>query len=306
MFFHLIKYSFYPLFIVLNILLFSSNSYSQEINNNQVKKPIDLDTFKQEYNQQNQESFLEQLTIDQANNNPNNFFLTQSDENNQEDFGEPVNDSLLFWSVLFEQLEFQTNENENIFNWDLNGWVGGDYRKFRVKSEGDINLDENEGEAEFQFLYSKQISPFFDLQAGLRYDQLFGSETGKVRGHAVIGVEGLAPYFFEVGGALFVSQKGDISARFEAEYEFLLSQKIILQPSIETNLAIQKVEEFGVGSGINDVELGLRLRYEIGREFAPYIGVSWGRLLGETANLAKEEGESIDDLKFVAGVRLFF
>ena len=305
MFFHLIKYSFYPLFIVLNILLFSSNSYSQEINNNQVKKPIDLDTFKQEYNQQNQESFLEQLTIDQVKQK-NNFFLSQSDKNNQEDFGEPVHDSPLFWSVLFEQLEFQTNENENIFNWDLNGWVGGDYRKFKVKSEGDINLDENEGEAEFQFLYSKQISPFFDLQAGLRYDQLFGSETGKVRGHAVIGVEGLAPYFFEVGGALFVSQKGDISARFEAEYEFLLSQKIILQPSIETNLAIQKVEEFGVGSGINDVELGLRLRYEIGREFAPYIGVSWGRLLGETANLAKEEGESIDDLKFVAGVRLFF
>ena len=155
-------------------------------------------------------------------------------------------------------------------------------------------------------MYSKQISPFFDLQTGIRYDQLFGSETGKARGHAVIGFEGLAPYFVEVEGALFVSQKGDISARFEAEYELLLSQKVALQPTIETNLAVQKVEDFGVGSGFNDVELGLRLRYEIGREFAPYIGISWERLLGETAKLAKEEGESVDDLKFVAGVRLLF
>lgn len=107
-------------------------------------------------------------------------------------------------------------------------------------------------------------------------------------------------------GSLFVSQDGDVSARFSAEYQLLLSQRLILQPEFETNIAIQKVEEFGVGSGLNDLELGLRLRYEISRKFAPYVGINWTRKFGDTADLAREEGESTDNFSFVGGLRLFF
>ncbi|WP_040467060.1 copper resistance protein B [Geminocystis herdmanii] len=234
-----------------------------------------------------------------------NFIFTQHNHNQENNFGEPIHDNQIFYKILFDQLEYQVNDSQNIFKWDVSGWVGSDYQKFVFKTEGDVSLDDGNGEAELQLLYSQQISPYWDLQAGLRYDQLYG-DKGNSRGFAVIGIEGLAPYFIEVDTALFISHQGDISARFKAESDFLLSQKLILQPKIETNLAIQKVEEFGVGSGFNNLELGLRLRYEISREFATYIGVSWNKLFGDTAKFAKEEGESNDDIKFVTGVRLMF
>ncbi len=227
------------------------------------------------------------------------------DSNNQEEWGEPIHDNQTFSLILIDQLEYRVNDNQNTFNWDIVSWVGSDYNKLWIKSEGDVSLDDGNGEAELQLLYGKLIAPYWDFQVGLRYDQLYG-DSGQGRGFAVIGIEGLAPYFFELDAALFVSHQGDISARFTAEYELLLSQKLILQPKLETNLAIQKVEEFGVGSGFNNLELGLRLRYEINRQIAPYIGVSWNKLFGETADLAEEDGESSDDVTFVGGVRLMF
>lgn len=234
-----------------------------------------------------------------------NFTFAQHNHNSENDFGEPINDNQIYHTILFDRLEYQVNDSQNIFNWDIQGWVGGDYQKLWVKTEGDVSFDDGNGEAELQLLYSKQISPYFDFQTGLRYDQLYG-DKGNRRGFAVIGVQGLAPYFFEIDSALFISHQGDISARFKAEYELLLSQKLILQPLIETNLAIQEVKEFGIGSGFNNIELGLRLRYEINRQFAPYVGISWNKLFGDTANFAEEEGESSDDVKFVTGVRLMF
>ena len=115
-----------------------------------------------------------------------------------------------------------------------------------------------------------------------------------------------APYWFEVEATAYISEDGDLSAALEAEYDLLLSQRLILQPRFETSIAVQEVEEYGVGQGINDIELGLRLRYEIRREFAPYIGVSWSRKIGETADLAEDEGEDTDVISFVAGVRVWF
>jgi copper resistance protein B len=221
------------------------------------------------------------------------------------EFGEPIHDNQIFSFFLFDQLEYQVNDSQNVFNWDATGWIGGDYNKLWLKTEGDISLDDGNGEAEVQLLYSKLISPYWDLQMGVRYDQLYG-ETDNGRGFAVIGVQGLAPYFIEVDGALFISHQGDISARLKLESDLLLSQRLILTPKLETNLAIQEVEDFGVGSGFNDLELGLRLRYEVSREFAPYLGVSWTKLFGDTAKFAEEEGESSNDVKFVAGVRLMF
>jgi copper resistance protein B len=168
-----------------------------------------------------------------------------------------------------------------------------------------VDLETGHGEAEIQVLYSKLVHPFWDLQVGVKYDQLYGDD-GKGRGFAVIGIEGVAPYFVHIDTALFVSHQGDVSLRFKSEYELLLSQKLILQPSLETNIAIQQVEDFGVGSGFNDIELGLRLRYEVTRNFAPYIGINWTRLLGDTAKFAQEEGESIDEVLGVIGLRLLF
>jgi copper resistance protein B len=239
-------------------------------------------------------------------NNPEKWtFSEQNYLTSEEDWDEPIHDDQFFWFILVDQLEYRVNDNQNTFNWDIISWVGGDYQKLWIKSEGDVSLDDGNGEAELQVLYGKLIAPYWDLQVGLRYDQLYG-DTGKSRGFAVIGLEGLAPYFFEVDTALFLSHQGDVSARFKAEYEFLLSQRLILQPKLETNLAIQKVEEFGVGSGFNDLELGLRLRYEVNRQFAPYIGVSWKRLFGDTAKFAEDEGESSDNVTFVGGFRLMF
>ncbi len=293
-------------FLLLSSVIISNNvSQAEEVDSNYYQKSIDIHSFELENQNQNKNQFLESFTLEQSNQTINDLIFSRSEIELEEDFGEPIHDSQIFYYLLFEQLEYQVNDNENIFNWDITGWVGGDYQKLWLKSEGDVSLDDGNGEAELQLLYGKQITPFFDLQTGLRYDQLYGDE-GNARGFAVIGVQGLAPYFLEIDTSLFVSHQGDISARFEVESEFLLSQKAVLQPSLETNFAIQEVEKFGVGSGFNDLELGLRLRYEITRDFAPYIGISWEKLFGKTAKFAEEEGESSDDLKFVTGVGLLF
>jgi copper resistance protein B len=204
-----------------------------------------------------------------------------------------------------DQLEYRGNDGEDSFDWDILSWVGGDYERLWIKSEGDVGLESGNGEGEIQLLYGTLIAPFWDLQVGLRYDQLYG-DSGRSRGFAVIAVEGLAPYLFEVEASLFISHQGDVSARLKAEYELLLSQRLVLQPLLETNIAAQRVEDFGVGSGINDLELGLRLRYEFNRQFAPYIGINWNRKFGGTAELAREEGESDNQVSGVVGIRLLF
>lgn len=219
---------------------------------------------------------------------------------------EPVEDQQIFSMVLVEQFEYRDNRGADTLEWDAQAWIGGDYNRLWLKTEGaDRQTGGDGGEWEAQALYSRLVDPFWDFQAGLRYDQLHG-DVDRERAFAVIGFEGLAPYWFEVTPALFISEDGDLSARFEASYELLFTQRLILQPSIEINAAAQKVEEFDVGSGLNDIELGLRLRYEIQREFAPYIGVSWTNKFGGTADIAREEGERTDDFAVVAGVRVWF
>ena len=122
----------------------------------------------------------------------------------------------------------------------------------------------------------------------------------------VFGVQGIAPYWFDVEAAAFISNQGEVSARLELEYDLLLIQRLILQPRFETNVAIQSAQELGVGGGINDIELGLRLRYEIRREFAPYIGISWTNKFGQTADFARAENETTRALGFVLGVRMWY
>ena len=230
-----------------------------------------------------------------------------SNEDNEEDWPSPIEDDEIFWLLLVNELEYRASDGKDLFKWDVEGWVGGDYERVWIKTEGDVAFAEKEsGEAEVQVLYGLLIDPFWDLQVGLRYEREYTPDDDKGRAFAVIGVEGLAPGLYEVDTALFISEDGDVSVRFEVERELLITQQLILQPSFEINLAAQEVESFGIGSGINDIELGLRLRYEINRNYAPYIGINWIRLVGETEQFAREEGESIDTFSFVAGLRMLF
>ena len=212
-----------------------------------------------------------------------------------------VMDTPIIANALVDRLEYQSQEGADVLLWDAEGWVGGDYHKLWFKSEGDMARGHTE-EAEIQALYARAIAPFWNLQMGVRHD----IQPSPSRTFAVLGIEGLAPLWFEVDAASFVSTDGDVSFRLEAEYDLLLTQRLILQPRIETNLAIQDAHKWGIGEGMNDIDLGLRLRYEIRREFAPYIGVSWQRKIGETATLARDEGENLDAVSFVTGLRLWF
>ncbi|MEE4112468.1 MAG: copper resistance protein B [Desulfobacteraceae bacterium] len=222
----------------------------------------------------------------------------------QENFGvQFVHDNEIFAIFLADRLEYQTNEGDPNLLWDVQTWIGRDYNKLWFKSEGTYLFDtEKVEEAEVELFYSRNIASFWDFQIGLRHD----FEPDPSRTFAAFGFQGLAPYWFEVDATAYISEDGDISANIEAEYDLLLSQRLILQPRFETNLAVQEVEELNIGSGINDIELGLRLRYHIRREFAPYIGVSWSRKLGNTADMAEADGENINVTSFVAGVRFWF
>ncbi len=220
----------------------------------------------------------------------------------------PVVDDLIHSFILTELLEYRANsDGPDTFRWDLYGWIGGDYNRIWFKSEGSQELEGDQtGEGEFQLLYGRLIAPTWDLQVGARVQGSLGTGSRDSRTYAVIGVQGLAPYLFDVEPTLFISDRGDISARLTVSFDLLLTQKIVLQPRFEINAALQADEKVGVGEGVNDTEVGVRLRYEIWREFAPYIGVSWLRRYGETASFVEAEGEATDVVSFVAGLRMWF
>ncbi len=223
------------------------------------------------------------------------------------DWPEPMDTSMTFYWLQLDQLEWRLHDGPDVFRWDLQGWWGSDENKLWLKSEGEQNTTgRSGGDAEIQLLYSRMISSFFDLQLGLREDILNGPGENRERSFAVLAFEGLAPYWFDVEPAVYVSHKGDVSFRFTSSYELNVTQRLVAQPRFEVNAAVQKVRNFGVGRGINDVELGLRLRYEFRREIAPYAGINWLRLVGDTADLARDDGEQRDVLSFVAGIRFQF
>ena len=204
--------------------------------------------------------------------------------------------------LAFNLAEYQARKGRDGFRWDGEGWYGGDINRVTVKTEGEGAFGEGVEEAEVQLLYSRAIDPYFNLQAGVRQDL----GPGPKRTYATVGFEGLAPYWFEVEGALFVSNKGDVLGRLEGYYDQRITQRLILQPRAEANFALQDVPESGIGSGLSDLELGLRLRYEIVKEFAPYVGVEWARKVGDTARFARAAGEDADVTSLVAGIRFWF
>ena len=218
----------------------------------------------------------------------------------------PVADNAPNSFLLVDLLEFQRGLHIEAARWDIVGWYGGDSERVWVKSEGRYNGALRTGEMDLQVLYGRLVFPFIDLQAGLRYEQQLSWDNGLGRGFAVLGVQGLVPFGMELEAAIFLSQHGDLSTRLTLTQDFLLTQRLILQPRVELNAALQSVERYGVGSGVNDLEIGLRLRYEILREFAPYVGVSWLNSFGETAALRAAGGEPRSVLQVVAGLRMWF
>lgn len=208
----------------------------------------------------------------------------------------------VFSKVMVDQAEYAAVRGRDGYRWEGEAWIGGDINRAVFKTEGEGVFGGAVDQAEVQALYSRAIGPYFDLQAGLRHDV----KPDPSRTYAVVGVEGLAPYWFEVDAAAFLSDKGDVLARVGASYDQLITQRLVIQPKVELNLAAQDVPAAGLGAGLTDVELGLRLRYEIRREFAPYVGVTYTRKVGATADTARSAGERAGETAFVVGIRAWF
>ena len=191
-------------------------------------------------------------------------------------------------------------EGSSIQNWDFDGWIGTDENKLWLKSEGE-RADGKLEEAEFWALYSRNISTFWDAQVGVRFDT-----KPKDTAYLTLGFNGLAPQWLETEAHLFISDEGDFTARLHQETEILLTQQLVLEPYLEVNLSAQDVHEQDIGAGVVDGQIGLQTRYEFTRKFAPYVDVHYGRKFGETASIAKSEGEEKDELVGSIGLRLMF
>ena len=211
-----------------------------------------------------------------------------------------MEDDPIITKFNLEQLEVHDADGSNPVTWEAEAWVGKDINKLWFKTEGERTNGETE-EFELQALYSRSIDPYWNFQVGLRKD--FKPES---RNWGVVGFKGLAPYYIETDVALFVGESGQSALRVQGEYELMLSQKTALSPEIEVNFHGKNDEAVGVGSGLSDISLGLRLRHEIKREFAPYIGVEWTKTFGDTAGFARDEGEEVSDTQLVLGIKAWF
>jgi len=226
------------------------------------------------------------------------------------DFPAPIHDDQLYIFTLFDQLEYRiASDDETVdrLGWDAQGWIGGDFNKFWWKNEGEAAFDgPDEGETETDLLYSRLISPFWYAQIGVQYANEWDRDNYVNRWSGVIALQGLSPYKFEFDNALYISAEGDVTFETEAEYDLRITQRLVLQPRGQVGFAFQDIAERRLGAGVTDVTLDLRLSYELKREFAPYLGVRYQSLLGETDNIAEADGEDTEQLFFVVGVRFAF
>lgn len=205
-------------------------------------------------------------------------------------------------TVIIDRVEATFADGGEGFAWDAQGWTGGDINRFWWKSEGEGAFGGEIEEAEVQALYSRAFRPFFDFQTGLR--QTYRPEGDRT--DLVVGVQGLAPYWFEVDAAAFLSNKGELTARAQAEYDQRITNRWIIQPRAEMLLSAEDIPELRIGSGLSSLQIGVRLRYEFRKEFAPYVGVEWTRSFGNTADFLRADGRSSEDTRLVIGIRAWF
>lgn len=213
----------------------------------------------------------------------------------------PVHDNTVHSKVLFNRLEAFDADHGNGLAWEGQAWIGTDTDKLWLRSEGE-RVDDRTEAADLEVMYGRPIARWWDVVGGVRHD----FKPGASQDWAAIGVVGIAPYKFEVEATAYIGASGRTAARIEAEYELLLTNRLILQPLVEANFNGKDDERRGVGSGISTIEAGLRLRYEVHRKFAPYIGIVHERAFGDTADFRRPLGEDKSDTRIVAGVRVWF
>ena len=216
----------------------------------------------------------------------------------------PVDDSMVFWHVLFDQLEGRTNLDQTELRWEGLAWVGTDFNRLVLKTEGFLTEHGDVEDGDQELLYARPISflRYFDWQAGVRYD--WDSAPGRLWG--ALGFQGLAPGFFDLSSTLYVRDGGHVAARIEGSYDLLLTNRLIVQPQAELNFYSKDDPARDIGSGLSDIDTGLRIRYELTRKFAPYVGIAYNGKFGETADLARAQRALVDDVRFVFGTRLWF
>jgi len=206
-----------------------------------------------------------------------------------------MEDDPLVTIFIMDRLEILDND-ENTRVWEGSFWIGYDINKLYLYSEGEATSGGLES-SQNELVYSRAIAAFWDAQIGVAYDK--NDDASKTWGE--IAISGLAPYYFETRAALLVNGEGNVGLRLEAEYEALLTQKLILTPSLEADLYTKDDPDMHIGSGLSNLEAGLRLRYEFIREFAPYIGITWEKTFGNTRDY-----HPIDETSVMVGVRFWF
>lgn len=205
-------------------------------------------------------------------------------------------------TLWIDRLEYRAVNGRDGFAWKAQAWTGGDIDRFVLATEGEGQFGHGPERAEVSARWRHAIDPWFNLELGVRHD----FRDGPQRTYAVAGITGLVPYWIEVEGLLLVSNKGDVHARVEAGHDMRITQSLILQPSAQFDFAMQDVPELGIGSGIEKVELGARLRYQVNRKLAPYVGVNWERKLAGTADYARAKGEKVSAVSVVFGIHTWF
>jgi copper resistance protein B len=215
-------------------------------------------------------------------------------------FGAPIDDQHVWFHALANQLEGRFGR-ENAFQWDAEAWAGTDTNRLWLKSEG-LLQDGQVAKGRHEILYDRPLSRFFNAQIGFRAD----ADARPGRGWAAFGIEGLAPLFFHVSATGYASSRGHLAARLEGSYDLLLTQKLILQPQMELNFHAKPDPARRLGAGLTELDTGLRLRYEITRKIAPYIGVTYEQAFGGTAAYARLAGEKTSQLQFALGLRLWY
>ncbi|MEO7336871.1 MAG: copper resistance protein B [Caldimonas sp.] len=203
--------------------------------------------------------------------------------------------------VLLDRVEQFHSRDGNGQAVDAQAWVGGDIDKLWLKVDGE-RTQGRLGATRTEALWNHAIAPYWGLQAGVRHD--FGDGPGRT--WAAVGVQGLSPYWFDIQATAYVGQSGRTALRFEGEYELLLTQRLILQPNVKASLYGRSDPDREIGAGLSDIEAGLRLRYEISRKFAPYIGVVLNRKFTGTARYARDAGNPVQETRVVAGLRIWF
>ena len=212
---------------------------------------------------------------------------------------------LVFYGLQMEELEYRHgDENENFLAWNGDAFVGTDEIKLRLLSEAEYDKDAGQFETlENNLVLQTPVSAFFDIKGGARLD----TPKGQDRWYGVVGVTGLAPQWFEVDADFFVSETGDTSARLDVEYELLITNRLILTPSMDINVAFSGDPEIDIGSGVSDIEVGARLSYDlIDRAVSPYLGFVYERKFGQTENIAELEGEDTEGWRAVVGTKVLF